>query len=570
MAKSSLFKILNRVNGVARMSRKTGIPADELLEMTERRRAREFRIRRRQFLQGGLALTAAMAANVFPREGQRARAQTTPVLIVGAGIGGLTAAYRLSQAGVPVNVIEAKNRIGGRMRSFQKALSTPLSVELGGEFVNTDHLCIRGLAEELGLELVDLLALDALAVEKNYLFEGRRVPIAEIIRDYAPVAQQIDADLEAIDEFEDYTTVFPKILELDNTSIAEYLDRIPNTTNTVRQIIKVAYTTEYGLDADQQSSLNLIYLIGTEPGEFEILGISDERFHVRGGNESIPQRLAQLLAGSVETGTVLEAIDSLPDGRYRVAVRSGTQTSDRVYERIVFALPFTTLRNVRLNVDLPPLKAAAINDLRYGTNAKAIGSYREKIWRNRYNSSANTYSDSQVFYNTWESAESRYTPGLGLITNFQGGSQGVALGSATPQVHVDRLNFELERWFPGISAAAIPFEALRSYWPGEPFARGSYSCYTPGDWTRFYGIEGERVGNLFFAGEHTSLENQGYMEGACETGELAATEILEDLGLTASAQALRVKRSLYNEARKGSRRLPGASNIRRKRGLPLR
>ena len=96
MAKSSLLKIPNRAYKLARMSRKTGIPADELLEMADRRRARQLRIRRRHFLQGGLALRAAIAANAFPREGQRARAQTTPVLIVGAGIGGLTAAYRLS------------------------------------------------------------------------------------------------------------------------------------------------------------------------------------------------------------------------------------------------------------------------------------------------------------------------------------------------------------------------------------------------------------------------------------------------------------------------------------------
>jgi len=553
------------------MSRKTGIPADELLEMTDQRRARQLRIRRRQFLQGGLALTAAMAANAFPREGQRARAQMTPVLIVGAGIGGLTAAYRLSQAGVPVNVIEAKNTVGGRMQTVQKALSTPSIAELGAEFIDTDHLCMRGLAEELGFELVDVLAVEeALAVQDNYFFEGRRVPMEEIIRDYAPVAEQIDADLEAIDEFEDYTTPFPAVVELDNTSLSDYLDRIPNTTNTVRQIIKVAYSTEYGLDAEEQSALNLLYLIGTEPGEFEIIGTSDERFHVRGGNQQIPQRLAQLVAGPVETGTVLEAIDSLPDGRYRVAVRSGNQVSDRVYERIVLALPFTTLRNVQLNVDLSPVKAAAINSLGYGTNAKIITGYNEKIWRDRYNSRANTFSDLYSYTSIWENAPSRYFEGVGLITNFLGGTRGVAVGSATPQVHADRLNFELERVFPGITAAAIPFQALRAYWPGEPWTRGSYTCQAPGDWTQFYGIEGERVGNIFFAGEHTSLEYQGWMEGGCDSGELAATEILEDMGLTASAQALRVKRSLYDETRKGSRRLPSANNIRRKRGLPLK
>ncbi len=118
---------------------------------------------------------------------------------------------------------------------------------------------------------------------------------------------------------------------------------------------------------------------------------------------------------------------------------------------------------------------------------------------------------------------------------------------------------------------AIPSQAIRSYWPGDPFVRGSYFCYKPGEWTRFYGLEGERVGNIYFAGSHTSLENQGYMEGGCESGEVAAMEILDDLGLTATTEALRIKQSVQSEnSIRRRRRLPKANKIRGERGIKLR
>lgn len=91
-----------------------------------------------------------------------------------------------------------------------------------------------------------------------------------------------------------------------------------------------------------------------------------------------------------------------------------------------------------------------------------------------------------------------------MITQFVGGTQGVVIGSSTAKTHAQQLKAQLEFVFPGISSLAMPYQAIRSYWPGDVFARGSYLFYRPGEWTRFYGVEGERVGNIFFAGEHTS------------------------------------------------------------------
>lgn len=89
---------------------------------------------------------------------------------------------------------------------------------------------------------------------------------------------------------------------------------------------------------------------------------------------------------------------------------------------------------------------------------------------------------------------------------------------------------QLDRIFPGIKNLRQG-EAIRAYWPGEQYTRASYACYLVGQWTSIAGAEQKRVGNLFFAGEHCSLSYQGYMEGGCATGEVAARRILKDLGL---------------------------------------
>ena len=124
MAKSTLMAMLRRAATIAQKSRETGIPADELLGMLTDRIPNS-PISRRRLLHGGLAAAGAVAAATFTREGGGAFAQQggrSPILVVGAGIAGLTAAYRLRQAGVRADIIEATNRVGGGYALFPRRL----------------------------------------------------------------------------------------------------------------------------------------------------------------------------------------------------------------------------------------------------------------------------------------------------------------------------------------------------------------------------------------------------------------------------------------------------------------
>ncbi|MEH2326779.1 MAG: NAD(P)/FAD-dependent oxidoreductase [Nostoc sp.] len=522
MAKSALMVSLQRAYKIARASLKTGIPTDEIVDILKQRTTR------RRLLFGGLGLASALATATWHNGRDSAAFATIPkVLVVGAGIAGLSAGYRLRQAGVPVDIIEARSGVGGRMRSLTNAAGTDVTVEVGGEFIDTDHKKLRSLAQELGLTIVDLLATDKGLVPETWYFKGRKIPEIEIINYFIPLAQKIDEDLVAIGDGDvNYRSYNQATFALDNTSIGDYLEQA-KINPILQEMLYVAYTTEYGREAAEQSCLNLLFLIGTNTDTFSVYGESDERYTIRGGNDQVPRLLADYLGNFIQTDTELEAICIRPDGCYRVSLRSGYRTFERTYERILLTLPFSTLRLVKLKVNLPAIKQKAIAELGYGTNAKLITAYQQKLWRTKYNSTAATFTDTG-FQNTWEPSRYQKSP-KGLITDFTGGEHGLSLGKGSAESQAKILLPQLDRIFPGIKNLRQG-QAIRAYWPGEQYTRGSYACYLVGQWTGISGAEQERVGNLFFAGEHCSVSYQGYMEGGCRTGEVAAKRILKDLG----------------------------------------
>jgi len=195
---------------------------------------------------------------------------------------------------------------------------------------------------------------------------------------------------------------------------------------------------------------------------------------------------------------------------------------------VVLALPFTLLRQVQLHVELPEPKRRAIAELGYGTNAKLMVGFSSRPWRTQYGSDGSTYTDLG-YMQTWET--SRLQPGAsGILTNFTGGKRGLALGQGTAEQQASHFLEEFNRLFPGVSKA-YNGRVARMHWPTYPLTQGSYAAYRVGQYTRLAGAELERVRNLHFCGEHTSLDAQGFMEGGALTGAVVASELAEELAL---------------------------------------
>ncbi len=519
MARTPWVGLLRRAARVAAIARTTGQPLDEIV--AREREARVDRARRR-FLGQSAVAGAALAAAAC------ARAPVKPhgddgIVVVGAGIAGLMCAYRLRQAGQRVRVYEAQERVGGRMLSLRGHFADGQVCELGGELIDTGHVRMRALAAELGLALDDLATDPTASLGEVWFCEGRRHDEDEILRAFAPIADAIARDAATLPD-DDITLDAPGGAEaLDRETISGWLDR-HGASGWLRTLIEVAYTTEMGLECGEQSALNLLTFIDPGLEHFRIFGESDERYHVRGGNDLVVSTLGERLGGAIELGQVLESVRADADGGYTLGFLRGGAASQVRARRVVLAIPFTTLRRVRLDVELPPAKRRAIAELGYGTNAKLMIGFNERVWRTRHASAASTFTDLPL-QTTWET--SRLQDGAaGILTNFVGGRHGLAIGEGSPREQADTAAAQLDAVFPGLSSARAGAREARFHWPTHPWTLGSYACFRPGQWTTLRGAIQASVGELHFAGEHCSPDNQGFMEGGCESGEETARRLL--------------------------------------------
>ena len=540
MARTPAFGFLARAIALAKASQTRGRPIADCRTAFE---ADAATWSRRHFLRasGHAATAAALAGCASTGGGVRDEAE---VVVVGAGIGGLVAAWRLKQAGVRVTLHEAQQRVGGRIWSSADYFGDGQVVELGAELIDTPHSHMRGLAQEFGLTLDDFSSEAPAREAETWYFEGRRYTTEQVAEAFKPVAAAIVRDMAP------FADALPSALQpepgrsLDALSISQWLAR-EGVSGWLKALIEVAYTTEMGLDCEEQSALNLLSLIGTESGEFVVFGASDERFHVRGGNDLIVRRLAERLVTNLETESRLVRIARDGDGRYRLSFSRDGVTRETTASHVVLALPISMLRQVDVQLPLPPAKAEAIRQLRYGSNAKLMIGFSERLWRTRHDSAAASFSDLP-YQTSWETT--RLQPGTGgVLVNFVGGRHGVAIGAGTASEQAAKTVADLERLYPGIAAARTNQKQIRLHWPSNPWVGGSYSCYQPGDWTRLRGVIGAPVGRLYFAGEHASFDNWGFMEGGAETGTKAADAILADLGLK-TPQASLIRRLAYGHA----------------------
>jgi monoamine oxidase len=277
-----------------------------------------------------------------------------------------------------------------------------------------------------------------------------------------------------------------------------------------------------------QSSLNFLYLIGyTGPGQLRVFGKSNEKYHVRGGNDQIPKLLAQALPGQINLGSALTSIKKNSNGTYQLSFKlSGGGTSTVTADRVVLALPFSILRTLDYSkAGFSDLKKTAIEELGMGTNSKLHVQFSDRYWYSLDNN-GNTYADTG-YQNTWEVTRSQ--PGTsGILVDYTGGNIGASFGSGTPTSRAQQFLAQIEPVLPGITSHWNGLATI-DFWTAYPWTKGSYSYWKVGQYTKFGGIEGVQEGVVHFCGEHTSVDFQGYLNGGVETGQRAAGEVIDAL-----------------------------------------
>jgi monoamine oxidase len=486
---------------------------------------------RRRFLANAGALAAAAA---LPRWTTAAAAAQARVVIVGAGLAGLAAAHTLAKAGVRATLYEGSARIGGRCWTDRESFADGQIAERGGELIDTSHQEIRALCAELGLPLDDLVAAEPKDSEPMFFFDGAAYATTDVVRDFAAVRPRLAEDAKVVgDDLPTYDRHTPAQRKLDRMSAGEWIDtRVPGgRASRFGQLLVNAYGEELGGDPDEISAITVVALLAGSPADrFSPYEESDQRYHVRGGNDQIVTRLADR-AADIQTRSRLVALSRRGDGRYRVVIlRDGAERED-VADRVILALPFTLLRVVDLrDAQFGARKMRSIDELGMGRNTKLQLQFADRFWLRPEGTPRGNgeYRLRGSFQTTWEVTRGQGGT-AGILNFFSGGNAAVAAGLTGIDAQAGSSLAELARYAPA-SAAAWNRRVIRNAWDRNPWSLGSYALVKPGQYTSFYGVEAEPRGQVYFAGEHTSLESQGYLNGGVESGVRAAGEVLKSLG----------------------------------------
>ena len=520
MARSPLLNRLQTLFQDFDDSERSGVPVAEI------RRQRREGLTRRDFLKvAGVAAGAALVpgaafAATTKRSGSQGR-----IAIVGGGIAGLNAALTLQDAGISSTVYEASNRVGGRMHSDTTSWLNGQTSEHSGELIDSGHKTILGLANRFNLATADLLGAEPIHSTDTDYFFGHYYTDVQAQADFNAVWNNVKKDVNAAGYPTLYNTSTQAGRDLDHMSVYDWIEsRVPGGhTSPMGQLLDVAYNIEYGNVTTQQSSLNLVYLLGfsSNPGNFQIFGASDERYHIVGGNERLPRAIAAALAqGTVQLNTALTAIARNADGTFALTLNSGGPTVRKTFDRVILALPFSVLRTLDYgSAGFDTRKQTAIAQLGYGANCKLQLQFNTRHWYGPGPwglGNGNSYSDTG-YQNTWEVTRAQDGT-TGILVDYTGGGVPLAsfAGDPTDAKVVTRFakTFlgQIEPLFPGIT----------QQWNGRatldvplanPLLLGSYSYWKVGQYTAFSGYEKARqpdpvAGKCHFAGEHCSTDFQ--------------------------------------------------------------
>jgi monoamine oxidase len=449
---------------------------------------------------------------------------TVDVIIVGAGLAGLTAARRLRQEGRGVLVLEARDRVGGR--TLNHAFADGTIVELGGQWVGPTQDRVLALAEELGVgtfpsyeEGDHLLSVGGevrrWADETFGLDEAALIDVAEAQAALEALAATVplDAPWDA-----------PRARELDAQTLASWLVANMKTDDGLR-FWRMLVPALFSAEADQMSLLHFLFYIHSG-GMIDMLvatggGAQDSR--VTGGSQAIALAAAEELGDAVRLGCPVHAIRQDEAG-VEVAHEHGTARA----ERVIVAVPPALAARIRYSPVLPGRRDHLTQQMPMGCVIKTQVRYAEPFWREAGLSGFVLSLEDPItvmFDNSPEDLRS------GVLLGFFEGEHATAASLLDAEERRELVLRCFARYFG--ERALHPVEYIDQDWTAEEYSRGCYGGRMgTGVWTRYAQALREPVGCIHWAGSETSDVWNGYMDGAVRSGERAAEETLTALAET--------------------------------------